>query len=726
MSRFNYLLISFLYLTACQTTNNELARWQQQAERVEIIRDDFGVPHIYGESDADAVFGMLYAQCEDDFARVERNYIWATGRLAEVEGKTAIFSDLRANLYMTKEESIEAYESAPDSLKALCQAFADGVNYFLHTHPEVKPALLNRFEPWFPMFFSEGSIGGDIEQISTRKIADFYGSEDEAIGYFEYDHNPNEAEYLREPRGSNGIAIRNSMTQNGHAMLLINPHTSFYFRPEIHVVSEQGLNAYGAVTWGQFFVYQGFNEKTGWMHTSTFVDFMDEFTQEIVEENGELSYLFGQELRPVEVKEVSLKYKEGDQIKERFFEFYRTHQGPITHEEEGKWTTTRINWDPVNALIQSFTRTKQSNYEGFKRMMDIRRNSSNNTVYADAEGNIAYFHGNFIPKRDSSFDYSKAVDGSNPLTDWQGLHSVDESIHLLNPQTDWIQNCNSTPFTAAASFSPKKADYPFYMAPDEERFRGLHAVRLLSEAKSLSLDGLIDLAYSKGVPYFEVVLPALFEAYDSSTSKTKELDQAIALLKKWDYKNSVESKAMSLAHYYAISLSRARIFSNERMTGSFPNPLSTSAKEKIDMVNILQESVDKMKTDFGTFDIAWGEINRLQRLDGDIDLAYDDEQPSLAVGMASGRWGALASYGSRQREGTKKLYGSSGNSFVAVVEFGDQVKAKSILAGGQASDPSSPHFYDQAEMYTQAQFKEVAYYRADVEKRAQKKYKPGQ
>ena len=401
--------------------NVEHLRQEARAANVTIIRDDFGVPHIYGKTDADAVFGLLYAQSEDDFPRVERNYIWALGRLAEVDGEEALYSDLRARLYMTEIDARQAYASAPDWLKALCIAFADGINFYLRSHPEVTPALITHFEPWMPMYFFEGSIGGDIEQIPVDGIRSFYGSNDTAPNGPDGEFASLEAD--GEPRGSNGIAIAGALSESGNTLLLINPHTSFFFRGEVHVVSEEGLNAYGAVTWGQFFVYQGFNENTGWMHTSTYVDFIDEFVEDIVEKDGRLHYRYGDKLRPVKVSDVRLKYRDGAEVSERGFLMYHTHHGPITHEIDGKWVATKINWDPVNALRQSFLRTKQSNYEEFNEVMRIRTNSSNNTVYADSSGNIAYFHGNFVPRRDPKFDYSQPVDGSKPATDWQEVET---------------------------------------------------------------------------------------------------------------------------------------------------------------------------------------------------------------------------------------------------------------------------------------------------------------
>ena len=718
----------FLGMLSCSEAKNltEVEKWKAQAENITIIRDDFGVPHIYGKTDADAVFGLLFAQCEDDFNRVEQNYIWATGRLAEVEGEEALYSDLRVKLFMTKEEAMANYENSPEWLKKLCDAFADGVNFYLYTHPEVKPRLLTRFEPWMPMYFSEGSIGGDIERISTSKIKAFYQSGRQIPAMEELKIKKDKE--MVEPQGSNGIAISGKLTESGSAMLLINPHTSFYFRGEVHVVSEEGLNAYGAVTWGQFFVYQGFNEKTGWMHTSTYTDVMDEFKETVVRVNDKLLYRYGQELRPIKESKITLKYKEENLLKERTFPVYRTHHGPITHLVDGQWTASAMMWEPIKALEQSYIRTKQEGYKGFRKMMDLRTNSSNNTVYADAEGNIAYFHGNFVPKRDEVFDYSQPVDGSNPETDWQGLHTVDENILLVNPLNGWLQNCNSTPFTAALEYSPKKENYPDYMSIDQENFRGIHAINLLKDRKGYTLDSLIKLAHDPYLPAFEKLIPELVKAFDIQPNKNPKLGEAINILREWDFKTSKESEAMTMAHFYGTRVwelgSSGQM--NERPTqmelfNHIENYLSRE-----EMLACLASVLSDLVADFGTWNVPWGEINRYQRLNGDIQQPFDDDKPSIPIGFASGRWGALAAYGARYTNNTKKIYGTRGNSFVAVVEFGDKVKAKSILAGGQSGDPNSAHFNDQAQRYADMQFKEVPYYKKDVQKRAKRTYKPGE
>ena len=722
-------LLCLCFLAACSQeaaapSDPEFERLAARAQNVTIIRDDFGIPHIYAKTDADAVFGLLYAQAEDDFPRVERNYYWAIGRLAEAEGEAAIFSDLRARLYMTTDEAIAAYEVAPDWLKALCDAFADGLNYYLATHPEVEPKVITRFEPWMPMFFFEGSIGGDIEQIPLGGITAFYG-QNQSVAQAEIDAARAPRLGYEQHLGSNGFAIAPENTANGNALLLINPHTTFFFRGEVHVVSEEGLNAYGAVTWGQFFVYQGFNEDTGWMHTSTRVDFMDEFAEDIVDQDGTLMYRYGDELRPVEVSEVTLKYKDGDGMSERTFPMYHTHHGPITHSIDGKWVATKINWDPVNALQQSYIRSKQNGLDGFNEMMDIRTNSSNNTVYADSSGNIAYYHGNFVPRRDPQFDYSQPVDGSDPATDWQGLHTVDEIVTVINPENGWLQNCNSTPFTSAGPFSPKQEDYPVYMAPDPENYRGVHAVQVLDGVSDLTLDGLLDLAYDPYLPGFAVLIPSLIGAYDASGGDYPQLADAIDALRGWDYRVAVDSVPMTLAHFYGMQY-RQDGANPQRLRGKAQIDYFATESEHAERLQVFAATVEMLDTDFGSWNTPWGEVNRYQRLSGDITPPYDDDEPSLPVGLASGDWGALASYRARRYPGTKRIYGTSGNSFVAVVEFGDRVVAKTMLAGGQSGDPSSPHFDDQAQRYVDREFKDVAYYREDVEARAMRTYHPGE
>lgn len=701
----------------------DLARWKKTAERVTIMRDKWGIPHVFGKTDADAVFGLLYAQAEDDFNRVELNYINAMGRLAEVEGEKEIWRDLRMKMVITPADMRAKYAASPAWLKELMNGFADGLNYYLHTHPEVKPKLITRFEPWMALSFSEGSIGGDIESIDLKDLERFYGKRPQpALASLDKGFDA-------EPRGSNGFAIAPRLSATGNALLLINPHTSFYFRPEVHMVSEQGLNAYGAVTWGQFFIYQGFNDRTGWMHTSGGGDVIDEYLETVSERDGKFFYRYGKEERPVVARPITLPYKTpSGAMASKTVTAYFTHHGPVVREADGKWVAVKMMDEPLKALTQSYTRTKARDYDAFYKAMELRTNSSNNTVYADAKGNIAYFHGNFIPKRDPKFDWTKPVDGSDPATEWQGLHAIEETITLFNPASGYISNTNNWPFSASGASSPKRQDWPDYMWSLPENARGRHAERVLKDAKGFTLDSLIAAAYDSHLTAFEPLVPQLLKDYDAlpaSDPRKAALAGQVASLRGWDLRFGVASVPTSLAIYWGQDMV-AKNAPRARAQGTPVVDFITNNLDAEERLSSLLRASDKLTADFGTWKTPWGEINRFQRISGDIDQQYDDSKPSWPVGFASANWGSLASFGMVAKQKTKRIYGDRGNSFVAVVEFGPKVRAKSILAGGNSNNPASKHFADQAEMYSRGEFKDVLFYKEDIEKHLERQYHPGQ
>ena len=719
------ILTLLLVCVACapQETNVEVAAWEAQAQSVTIIRDDWGIPHIYGETDADAVFGMIYAQAEDDFNRIEVNFLNSQGRLAEAEGEDEIWRDLRMKLFIDPADMQTQYDASPQWLKDLMDAWASGLNYYLYTHPEVQPRVLTRFEPWMALTFSEGSIGGDIERVNLGRLEAFYGQPSNAQAVLDREPSSttlamvpsglNEPDMNEEPTGSNGIAIAPTNTSAGNALLLINPHTSFFFREELHMVSEQGLDAYGAVTWGQFFVYQGFNENAGWMHTSSGVDNIDEFLETVVERDGTLYYRYGDEERPVTARQVTVPYKTDTGMAEREFTVYRTHHGPIVREVDGAWVSVALMEEPMDALIQSYMRTKAQSYDEYIEVMRTHTNSSNNTVFADSEGNIAYLHSNFIPVRDTRFNYLQPVDGSDPATDWQGVHSIEETPNAVNPSVGWLQNTNNWPFSAAGPDSPRREEFPVYVQRSGENARGLHAMRVLEGKTDFTLQSLIDAAFDSYLTGFEELIPALVRAYDQADASNPlkaELADQVSILRDWDLRWSVESIPTSLAIFFGEETRRLD---------------ATEREVPQQLLQALSAASARLEADFGNWRTPWGDINRFQRLTGDIVQPFDDAGPSTPVGFPSARWGSLASFGARAYPQTKKWYGTSGNSFVAVVEFGDEVRARAVTAGGLDSDPSSQHFNDQAELYATGDLREVYYYRADVEGHIEREYHPG-
>ncbi len=701
------LAVVFAWCLSPVAADRQAAGWEQHARNVTIVRDTWGIAHVHGTTDADAVFGMIYTQAEDDFNRVETNYLNSLGRLAEAEGESQIYRDLRMKLFIDPDDLKAQYEKSPQWLKALMNAWADGLNYYLSTHPKVTPRVIKRFEPWMALSFTEGSIGGDIETINVNQLAAFYGKAPTTARL------PQSDARFAEPSGSNGAAVAPSNTVDHHALLLINPHTSFFFRSELQMASDEGLNAYGAVTWGQFFIYQGFNDRTGWMHTSSGVDDVDEYLETVSKKGDGFVYRYGSEERPVKASTITVPYKTATGMAQKTFTVYRTHHGPIVRELDGKWVSVRLMQEPVKALTQSYTRTRAKDYKAFRATMELHTNSSNNTIYADADGTIAYFHANFIPKRDTKFDWTKPVDGSNPATEWNGLLSVDDTPHLLNPASGWLYNSNNWPWSAAGSSSPKRADYPVYVDRGaEESARGLHALRVFDNRKDFTLDSLIAAAYDSYLPAFDALLPPLFKAYDEAPADNPlkaKLAEQIALLRAWDRRWSVSSIPTSLAVYWG-----------ER-AGS-----RTARATPEELLQALAGASEKLAADFGTWKTPWGEINRYQRLTGAIVQPFNDAAPSIPVGFTSSRWGSLASFGARTYPGTKKMYGTSGNSFVAVVEFGPRVRAKAVSAGGESGDLSSPHFGDQASRYATGNLRDVYFYRDQLQGHIERQYHPGQ
>ncbi|HEX4543189.1 MAG TPA: acylase [Candidatus Acidoferrum sp.] len=723
------VLVFLLFATAstCWASqgakNPEAARWEQQARSVTILRDDWGIAHVYGKTDADAVFGMIYAQAEDDFNRVETNYINAMGRLAEAEGESKIYQDLRMKLFIDPEATKKLRAASPEWLKKLMNAWADGLNYYLFKHPEVKPRVIQRFEPWMALTFTEGSIGGDIERINLNQLEAFYGR----VALSETHSTSAEEDDTEEPRGSNGMAIAPSNTAAHHALLLINPHTSFFFRSELQMVSEEGLDAYGAVTWGQFFVYQGFNDRAGWMHTSSGVNAISEYLETVEKKGDRYYYKYGNEERPLVATEIKVPYKTANGMAEKKFTVYRTHHGPIVREAEGKWVSIRLMQEPVKALTQSYTRTKAKDYKSFRQTMELHTNSSNNTVFADADGDIAFFHGNFIPRRDRSFDWTKPVDGSNPATEWGELLSVDETPHLLNPNSGWLYNSNNWPWSAAGPSSPKKEDFPPYVETGGETARGLHAIRVLQNKKDFTASSLIDAAYDSYLTWFEKPIPCLVKAWDDAPTdnplKAKVAEQ-IELLRKWDLRWGTASVPTSLAVFWGEDLQK-RVGADAKKAGLYMSDYICSKAPGELLLNSLAEASDRLAADFGSWKTPWSDINRFQRLTGDIAQPFNDAGPSIPVGFTSAVWGSLASFGARPYPGTKKWYGTSGNSFVAVVEFGDKIRARAVTAGGESGHPASPHFNDEAGRYSTGDLREVYFYRSQLQGHTEHEYHPG-
>lgn len=711
-------LLLILLLSGAASQAAEIDRWRAEAAGVTITRDDWGIAHVRGRSDADAVFGMIYAQAEDDFARVEANYLTALGRKAEAEGEKAVWEDMRQRLFIDPDVLKADYARSPAWLKKLMNAWADGLNFYLATHRQTHPRVLTRFEPWMALSFTEGSIGGDIERVDLKALAAFYGKT--KIGSLDTGD--------REPRGSNGIAIAPKFTRNGHALLLINPHTSFFFRSELQMTSGEGLNAYGAVTWGQFFVYQGFNDRIGWMHTSTGTDSVDEFAETVEPRGGKLFYKYGGSWRPVVTKRIDVSYRKGSGLAVKSVTAYFTHHGPIVCDERGKWIAAALMNKPVPALQQSFLRTKATDYPAFLKVAQLQANSSNNTIFADAKGNIGFLPPQFVPLRNDRFDYTKPVDGADTATDWKGLTPLAKLPQTVNPPNGWVMNTNNWPYSAAGINSPRSGDFPRYLDTAGENPRGEHALALLSDIRphQMTLEEVRAIAFSPYLPAFYRLISSLVKAWEDlpvTDPRKVALRERVLLLHNWNRSWSAKSVETTLAVLWGDELWNMAVAAKASDNYDYIENRISQA----DKLAVFIAVCDRLTKDFGTWRVAWAQVNRYQRVPGDIDEHhFSDAKPSIAIPFASGRWGSLASFGAKRYPGTNRYYGTSGNSFVAIVEFGPKVRAVAVSIGGESGDPNSRHFADQSQRYATGNLRPVYFYPEELKGHTERTYRPAE
>ena len=687
-----------------------------------ITRDAQGIAHVEGARDADAVFGMIYAQAEDDFPRIERNYLENMGRLAEAEGESALWSDLRQRLWVDEDDLKARYETAPDWLKQLCEAWAAGLNRYLADHPEVTPQVLARFEPWMPLAFSEGSIGADYTQVPLGPLKALYGDGREEAG---------EAA-LAEPgehQGSNGIAIAPGLTADGRALLLINPHTTLFFRDVVHMKSDEGLDAYGAVTWGQFFVYQGFNRDLGWMHTTSGLDNVDVFAESFVsDEDGTIAYRYGDEVRPILVKPVDIKVKTDEGLELRRFATLATHHGPVTRFEDGKFVSTSLMFRPVPALEQSFLRTKAASLDAYLEVSERRANSSNNTLIATRNGQIALLLPQYLPLKEDGFDHHKIVDGSDPDTDLGPPVPTSALPNVIDPASGYVFNVNDEPWAAAGPGTLDPAEWP----DDIDRFgwnpRTRHALALLEGSSGWTIDRLRDAAYSPAQPAFDSLVLPLVEAWErlEDGDRKRALEAPVVALEAWDRQwdagDEVQLLALTLLE---ISSGRA----DREAPGRYGYEARHAYFAQMDddqRLEVLAQAVSLLIERWGDWRVPWGEANVYQRNDGSITQDYDDDKPALPVAFSPGSTGSLASASTTTPRGQKRRYNMHGNSFVAVVAFGPEgPEARMVTAGGISNDPASPHFDDQADNHVSGDLQPVPLTADEIAAAATRRYEVG-
>jgi acyl-homoserine-lactone acylase len=662
------------------------------SRQVTIYRDTYGIPHVFGETDAATMFGFAYAQAEDNFWRIEENYIRALGRRAELYGERGVLNDRRNRALEIPRLARAEYERMPRRMRALLDGFAAGLNAYLADHPDVKPRLLARFEPWYPLafirfnYFQNGFLfGAGLQQAELESALE--------------DVPP------REDLGSNGWVIGPSKSATGNAMLFINPHLPFFGSGQVyegHVNSkETGWNFTGYTRFGFPFPYVGHNESLGWVSTDNFADQADLYT-ETFDSARILAYRFGTGTRLATQWTDAIMVKTDSGLVRRVLTFRKTHHGPIIATRNGKPLALRMaKLDGDGWLEEWYNMTRARSVAELKRAMQPLNMLFGNVMAADAGGNTWYLYNSAVPIRDPRFDWSGAVDGSDPATEWKGYHRLEDLPQLLNPPTGWMQNCNTTPFLLTSSGNPDSTKFPRYMVTEGDNWRGLVSRKILGTTPRFSWEEWIRAGFDNYVISADSLLPALLRDTVGAHDLTREI---MGVLARWDRRADTASIAMTVYDRWRDALR--------------PDLQGRAA---------LDSAIARLGREWRTWQVPWGDINRLQRIDESIDQQFSDARPSIAVRGTSGQNGAVFTYYAQPVRGQLRRYGTAGGSYVSVVEFGPRsgVRRLAVHTMGASGDPKSPHYFDQAPLYARGEFRPAWFTLEEIRANLEKEYRPG-
>jgi acyl-homoserine-lactone acylase len=721
-------LVSYAVSAATKPTARE-ARAEKIARSVTIYRDSYGVPHIYGPTDASCVFGYIYAQAEDNFWQIEDSYIRSLGRASEVYGDRTLADDMLNRALEIPRLAKAEYDRTTGRARQLSDALADGLNYFLAHNPQVKPRLITHFEPWYSFAFSRytiyqqfiyGKSGLRVDEIkSAVQALDSSGAGGSSTVSLNLPMSAFDEPQEEAIVGSNMWTVTPAKSADGHALLFINPHQPF-FGPgqwyEGHVHSGEGWDLSGASFFGSPYPSIGHNQYLGWSHTVNDPDIVDVFIEKFDDSKNPLAYRYGDGHRIATEWTDSIGVKTSKGIESRSFKFRKTHHGPIVSVREGKPLTVKLaRLEEGGWIDEWYQMGKARNMAEFKAAMAKCAIPMFNAMYADRDGNIFYVYNGSVPKRPTKFDWSKPVDGSNPEAEWNGYHSFDELPQLTNPKTGFMQNCNQTPFTTTADGNPAKDSFPNYMTHESDNARARISRRILSTHDKFSFDDWARAGLDTTVLESETQIPDLVAEWEKLKEKNAEraskLSGAITELKSWDHVSTIDSKAMTL---FALWFER-----NARLQAQ-------KVKDEWLRIRALEEVVADLNRDFGTWRVAWGEINRLQRIQSGGELeTFNDDKASLPIAGAAGPVGIVNNFYARPEKGQKRRYGVAGTSFVSVVEFGPKVQARSLLVFGENSDPKSPNYLDQSQLYSKKQFKPAWFTLAEIKANSKRVYHPG-
>lgn len=697
------LVVSTAFGSRAPSRDPDFARAERLSHDVTIYRDSFGVPHVFGKTDGATAFGFAYAQAEDNFYRLERNYIYAIGRSAEAYGSGGVRRDQINRALEIPRLAQEEYRRLPANIRVLVDAFTDGLNFYLAKHPEVKPQLLPRMEPWYPLayirynYYQNGflfttGIHGDSVRIARASRG------------------------VESSTGSNGWAIGRSRSASGHAMLFINPHLPFFGTGQVyegHVHSDEGWDFTGYTRLGFPLPYVGHNANLGWVSTDNAADLADSYIETFDHPTNPQAYRYGSAYRTATVWHDSIRVKTGGGMETLVLTLRKTHHGPLLGSMNGKPLAVRMaKLESDGWLGEWYAMTRARNLAEFRQAMAPLNMQFGNVMYADREGHTWYLYNGAVPRRKSGLDWTRPVDGSDPSTEWQGYHTMDQLPQMTDPATGWMQNCNSSPFLLSSAGNPDSSGYPGYMVTEGDNPRALISRRILAAKQKWTFEEWARIAFDTRVVMADSLLPQLFQDFsrlpDSSAGGAR-LKAAIDTLARWDRRGDTMSVATTLFVLW------------RDLMGDRRDALSPAEK-----VGRLARAQEVLEARFGRWTVAWGEVNRLQRTNEATGETFSAALPSVGIPGVSGADGAVFTFYANDVSGQKARYGAAGATYVSVVEFGPQVRALTVHPFGASGNPQSPHYFDQAPLYSAGRFKPGWFTLAEIRANSERSYRPGE
>ncbi len=700
----NYLLLLFfilvIILSSLNSKNKNIDLSKYENYQVTIYRDTWGVPHIFGNKDEDTAYGLGYAHAEDDFETIQNILIAARGDLAKFHGKSAAANDYMVQLLKIWDIVETSYDKglSTDVIR-ISEAYADGINHFISLNPDIA------YKGTFPI------DGKDIIAGFIHRMPLMFGL-DRVLGKLASNQNPKKKVEISKSKsklfgqkmlGSNVIAVAPNRSSDKHTRILINSHqpwtgpVAWY---EAHLNSNEGWNMVGGLFPGSPVVFVGHNENIGWSHTVNNPDLIDVYELDINPANPDQYYFDGQ-YENLEISEAKIKVKIWGPIQWTFKrKIFRSKHGPVIKNDQGSFAIKYAGHDEFRYLEQWFRMNKSKDFKDFESAMKIMAIPMFNTIYADKKGNIFYLYNALLPQRQDGFDWSgNAIKGNSSINLWTDYLPYEKLPKILNPQSGFLQNCNSSPFlTTTGNSNPDANLYQNNLGIEMfQTNRALRAHELYGADKSITRKEFYNYKYDTKYSEKSVLAKNLKRFLGDIKSNDIEINNTIEILKNWNY----DTDSLAVGVQFAIDAIKP-VYNPDNYIYNYDL-----------IMNRLKDSIARTKNEFGKLDVKWGDIQRLNRGNTNLPLSGG---PDILRAIYSDNSG-----------GYKKAV--AGDCYFQIVEWSPtgKVSSQSIHQFGSATqDPSSPHYDDQANLFAKNKMKPIWINLKDIKLNLIKSYSPGE